>query len=388
MTVIAAITAAFGFRSRQSPDSSAAPPSTPPRADRGETGQGSDGSRKTGPGIWSSGIRRAVRIAFRPGPWRRGKVIAALALLLGLFMLLHAKIPNGIGNLGSLAETVLPWFGLFVPVLLAGALWRRSASAVVALLLPVLAWLNLFGGLLTDKSHPGGDLTVASHNVSADNPDPVGTARDLAASGTDVLALEEITAQAKPLYEKELATAYPYHTVRGTVGLWSRLPLSDTEPVDIEMDYGPLGDTKPADVKMAYNRALRTTVATDEGPLAVYVAHLGSARVNLRAGFWTDTRDRGARALGKAIAAEQNKRVVLLGDLNGTTDDRAFADLTSQLRSAQDAAGSGFGFSWPAQFPVVRIDQILVRGVKPVSSWSLPATGSDHLPVGAGISWG
>ncbi|WP_435881254.1 endonuclease/exonuclease/phosphatase family protein [Streptomyces bobili] len=333
-------------------------------------------------------MRRAVRIAFRPGPWRRGKVIAALALLLGLFMLLHAKIPNGIGNLGSLAETVLPWFGLFVPVLLAGALWRRSASAVVALLLPVLAWLNLFGGLLTDKSHPGGDLTVASHNVSADNPDPVGTARDLAASGTDVLALEEITAQAKPLYEKELATAYPHHTVRGTVGLWSRLPLSDTEPVDIEMDYGPLGDTKPADVKMAYNRALRTTVATDEGPLAVYVAHLGSARVNLRAGFWTDTRDRGARALGKAIAAEQNKRVVLLGDLNGTTDDRAFADLTSQLRSAQNAAGSGFGFSWPAQFPVVRIDQILVRGVKPVSSWSLPATGSDHLPVGAGISWG
>jgi len=36
---------------------------------------------------------------------------------------------------------------------------------------------------------------------------------------------------------------------------------------------------------------------------------------------------------------------------------------------------------------VVRIDQILVRGVKPESSWLLPATGSDHLPVAAGISW-
>jgi vancomycin resistance protein VanJ len=79
--------------------------------------------------------------------------------------------------------------------------------------------------------------------------------------------------------------------------------------------------------------------------------------------------------------------VVLLGDLNGTMDDRAFADLTSQLRSAQTAAGDGFGFSWPASFPVARIDQILVRGVKPVSSWVLPATGSDHLPVAAGISW-
>ena len=102
----------------------------------------------------------------------------------------------------------------------------------------------------------------------------------------------------------------------------------------------PLADTKPVDIKMAYTRALRTTVATDQGPLAVYVTHLGSARVNPRAGFWTDSRDRGAQALGKAIAAEQHERVVLLGDLNGTMDDRAFADLTSQLRSAQNAAGT------------------------------------------------
>ncbi|MEU0073740.1 endonuclease/exonuclease/phosphatase family protein [Streptomyces sp. NPDC006332] len=356
------------------------------QVDTAATGQAGAGRQDTGSGTWRSDIHRTILLGFQPGPWKRGPVLAALALLLGLLMLLHAKVPNRAGNLGSLVETFLPWFGLFIPVLLAGALWRRSISAVAALLLPVTVWLNLFGGLLSDKSHPDGDLTVASHNVGADNPDPVGTARDLAASGADVLALEEVAQQARGTYEKELATAYPYHTVQGTVGLWSKLPLSDTRPVDTEMDYGPLADTKPADVKMAYNRALRTTVATDRGPLAVYVAHLGSARVTA-AGFWTDSRDRGARALGKAIAAERNERVVLLGDLNGTMDDRAFADITSRLRSAQDAAGDGFGFSWPATFPVVRIDQILVRGVKPESSWSLPATGSDHLPVAAGISW-
>ncbi|MFF4507509.1 endonuclease/exonuclease/phosphatase family protein [Streptomyces sp. NPDC001401] len=332
-------------------------------------------------------MRRAIRFASRPGPWKRGPVLAALALLLGLLMLLHSKIPNGTGGIGSLVETFLPWFGLFVPVLLAGALWRRSASAVVALLLPVTVWLSLFGGLLGDKSHPGGDLTVVSHNVGAGNPDPAGTARDLAASKADVLALEEITPQAKPLYEKALAKAYPYHTVMGTVGLWSKLPLSDIRPVDTEMDYGPLAATKPAAVKMAYNRALRTTVATDHGPLAVYVAHLGSVRVNPRSGYWTASRDRNAQALGKAIAAEKNERMVLLGDLNGTTDDRAFDGITSRLHSVQDAAGDGFGFSWPAKFPVARIDQILVRGVRPESSWVLPATGSDHLPVAAGISW-
>ena len=343
-------------------------------------------SRDTGSRTWHARIRRAIRGGARPEPWKRGPVLAALAVLLGLVMLLHAHITNT-GGLGSLVETFLPWFGVFVPLLLAGALWRRSASAVVALLLPVTVWLNLFGGLLSDKSHPGGDLTVATHNVGADNPDPTGTARDLAASGADVLALEELTPQARGTYEKELAKAYPYHTVQGTVGLWSKLPLSDTRPVDIETDYGPLAATKPADVKMGYNRALRTTVTTDQGPLAVYVAHLGSVRVNPRGGFWTASRDRGAHALGKAIAAEPNKRVVLLGDLNGTVDDRAFAGITSQMHSVQDAAGDGFGFSWPAKFPVARIDQILVRGVEPESSWVLPATGSDHLPVAAGISW-
>ncbi|MFC9976646.1 endonuclease/exonuclease/phosphatase family protein [Spirillospora sp. NPDC127200] len=353
------------------------------QADTAETGPDDADRREAG----SGSPRAGIRIGLRPGPWKRGLVLAALALLLGLFMLLHAQVPNRIGNLGSLVETLLPWFGLFIPVLLAGALWRRSASAVATLLLPVVVWLNLFGGLLSDKSRTGGDLTVASHNVGADNPDPVDTARALAASGADVLALQEMTEQARGTYEKELAEAYPHHTVQGTVGLWSKLPLSDSRPVDTKIDAGPLGDSKPDHVKMPYTRALRTTVATEQGPLAVYVAHLGSVRVNPRGGFSTGHRDRGAQALGEAIAADRNDRVVLLGDLNGTTNDRAFAGITSRMRSAQDAAGDGFGFTWPASFPVARIDQILVRGVEPASAWVLPATDSDHLPVAAGISW-
>ncbi|QQM40074.1 endonuclease/exonuclease/phosphatase family protein [Streptomyces liliifuscus] len=357
--------------------------------DTAEAGRGGAGLRGGGSGAWRAGILRVIRAGSRPEPWKRGPVLAALAVLLGLLMLLHARIPDGLKNVGSLVETFLPWFGLFVPVLLAGALWRRSASAVVALLLPVTVWLSLFGGLLGDKSHPGGDLTVVGHNVGAGNPDPAGTARDLTASGADVLALEELTEQARGTYEKELAKAYPYHTVKGTVGLWSRLPLSDTRTVDVAMlgMAGPLAEHLSAEEKAATPRALRTTVATDHGPLAVYVAHLGSVRVNPRAGLSTSQRDDGARELAEAVAAEDNKRVVLLGDLNGTTDDRAFAGLTSQLSSAQETAGDGFGFTWPAGFPVVRIDQILVRGVEPRSSWVLPDTGSDHLPVAARISW-
>ena len=67
-------------------------------------------------------------------------------------------------------------------------------------------------------------------------------------------------------------------------------------------------------------------------------------------------------------------------------NDRALNAVTSQMRSTQGAAGSGFGFSWPASFPMARIDQIMVQGVKPVRSWTLPETASDHLPVAARVS--
>ncbi|WP_415950189.1 endonuclease/exonuclease/phosphatase family protein [Streptomyces sp. KLOTTS4A1] len=313
-------------------------------------------------------------------------MLTALALLLGLVLLLHAQVPDA-GGLGSLVESLLPWLGVLVPVLLAGALWRRSATALLALLLPVVAWLSLFGGLLADKQQSGADLTLVSHNVAAENPDPVGTARALAASGADVLALQEITPQALATYEKELTETYPHHTVLGTVGVWSKLPLSDARTVDIAQDAGPLGAAKPAEEKLPGNRALRATVATDQGPLTVYVTHLGSVRLMPRGGFRTDSRDRNAAALTEVLAAEKSEHVVVLGDFNGTTDDRAFDGITSHYTSAQEQAGAGFGFSWPKSFPVARIDQILVKGVQPKSSWLLPATGSDHLPVAAGISW-
>ena len=306
-----------------------------------------------------------------PRIWRRGIVVATLAVLLALVMLMHARIPNRIGNLGSLTETFLPWLGLLVPVLLLLALVRKSATAVIAVVLPAIVWLNLFGGLLTDKTGSGGDLTVVTHNVNADNPDPSGTARDVAASGADVVALEELTASAVPVYERALASTYKYHSVQGTVGLWSKYRMTGIKAVDI---------------KLGWTRAMHATVTTPEGPVAFYVAHLPSVRVKLEAGFTARQRDKSANALGEAIGHEPLQRKVLLGDLNGTMNDRALNGVTSQMRSTQGAAGSGFGFSWPASFPMARIDQIMVQGVEPVSSWTLPATGSDHLPIAARVS--
>lgn len=335
-----------------------------------ETADGGSGPERPG-----SRLRRLMHRLFAgwrgdPHIWRRGIVLAALALILALVMLLHSRIPNRVGNLGSLTETFLPWLGLAVPVLILLGLIRKSATALIAVLLPAIVWLNLFGGLLTDKSGSGGDLMVATHNVNAENPDPAGTARDVAASGADILALEEVPGTAVAVYEEALAPTYKYHAVVGTVGLWSKYPMSDVQAVDI---------------KLGWKRAMRATVTTPKGPLAVYVAHMPSVRVKMEAGFTARQRDKSADALGEAIADEPLKQVVLLGDLNGTMNDRSLNAVTSQMRSTQGAAGSGFGFSWPASFPMARIDQIMVRGAEPESSWTLPRTGSDHLPVAARV---
>ncbi|MEW1996575.1 endonuclease/exonuclease/phosphatase family protein [Streptomyces coelicoflavus] len=301
------------------------------------------------------------------GGHRRGLVTALVALLATLVMLGHSLVPDRPGHLGSLTETFLPWTGLVVPLLLVCAAIRRSATAAAAVLLPALVWGTLYGGTLTDKQTSGGDLTVVTHNVNEHNPRPGRTARALADSGADVLALEELGDSS--VYEKALAADYPYHSVRDTVGLWSRYPLTGTRTVDVA----------------PWPRALRATVRTPQGPVAVYVAHLLSVRFSPASGFGTDARDRAADRLAAALRAEPLPRALLVGDLNGTTDDGALAALTSPMHSAQEAAGAGFGLTWPAAFPLARIDHILLRGVEARSAWTLPATDSDHLPVAASV---
>ncbi|MFJ2176739.1 endonuclease/exonuclease/phosphatase family protein [Streptomyces sp. NPDC087851] len=302
---------------------------------------------------------------------RRGRVVAGLAVVTGALLAFHRAVPNSVGRLGSLLEAFLPWLGVVVVVLLGLALWRRSAVALVALLLPVAAWTYLFGGLLLPGAEPEpDDLVVVQHNVSDENADPAGTARALAGAGPDLIALEELVPPALAVYEKTLAPDYPHHEVRGTVGLWSKHPLADTRLLDI----------KPRGIGEGWSRGLRAVVDTPRGEVAAYVAHLPSIRVGA-SGLASALRDESAGLLGEAVAAEKVKAVILLGDLNGTVDDRGLAPLTSRLNVAE----RGMAFSFPTALPLARIDQVMARSGTVADIRTLPATGSDHLPVAARV---
>ncbi|MFD5578206.1 endonuclease/exonuclease/phosphatase family protein [Streptomyces pseudogriseolus] len=304
--------------------------------------------------------------------WTRGRVPAVLAVLTAGPLVFHRAVPNSVGRVGSLLETFLPWLGLVIVVLSGLALLRRSAAAVMALLLPTAAWTQLFGGLLLPAEEPGPhDLVVVQHNVSDENTDPAGTARALAGAGPDLIALEELVPPALAVYERTLAPDYPYHAVRGTVGLWSKHPLAGARLLDI----------KPRDVTEPWARGLRSQVRTPHGEIAAYVAHLPSVRVGA-GGLASSRRDESAGLLGRAVAAEPLETVILLGDLNGTVDDRGLAPLTSRM----DVPRRGFAFSFPAALPLARIDQVMARSATVTHIRALPATGSDHLPVSARVA--
>lgn len=299
------------------------------------------------------------------------RILVLHSVLVACLLAFHSAVPNGAGRLGSLLETFLPWLGSSVPVLLALALLRRSAVALGAFLLPVTAWGCLFGGLLHSGSDAEYDVTVLQHNVSDDNTDPSGTARRLLGAGAELVSLQELTPSALPKFTEVLAADYPHRATVGTVGLWSKYPLVDVRRVDI----------RPAGFGEDWDRGLRATARTPQGDVAAYVAHLPSVRLGLDKGFSSAERDESAALLGAAIAAERLDEVILLGDLNSTVDDRGLDPVTSRLATPR----SGFAFSWPAAFPLARIDQIMARSATVTHIWSLPATESDHVPVAARI---
>lgn len=267
----------------------------------------------------------------------------------------HRLIPV-LGGFTTIMESVLPWLGWIVPPLLVAAVLARSAAATAAALVPGVVWAAMFGSTLL-RSPPGGpsDLAVGTVNVGVRN-NASGEAVRAIADDLDLLAAQELTPGGPAA--KQLNRTFKHRYAVSTVGLWSRYPISAR---------------KPLDVGMGWVRALRAVVATPKGKVTVYVMHLASARPG-----HTASRDTSLAQARKLIDADTSERVLLLGDLNTATTDRGMRGLTPPLTDAQEAAGDGFGFTWPAEFPITRPDHILFRGMTATEAGVAPATGSDH----------
>jgi vancomycin resistance protein VanJ len=290
-------------------------------------------------------------------------VVGVFAVLVSLLLVAHRAVP---GSPGSLLESALPWLAAPALLLLLVAVATRQVVAIAAALVPTAIWTIMFAPTLGDHSRSGShDLRVASLNLGQATPGEA--LPPMLAEHPDIVVLEEVTTANRSTVTKTLAGAYPHHTETGTVAIFSRFRLSQTEPVDIHIGW---------------TRAIATTVTTGNGKIRVFAAHLASARADMTAG-----RDRTLEALAAAAHADPSPRLVLAGDLNTATTDRLFHDF-APLADSQKEAGSGFGFTWPAAFPLVRPDHILERGLTTRRSWVVKAPGSDHRAVLADFDTG
>ncbi|MBB5779726.1 endonuclease/exonuclease/phosphatase family protein [Nonomuraea jabiensis] len=283
------------------------------------------------------------------------RLVVIVSAVVAVAMAGHRLIP-ALGGFTPVMESLLPWLGWTVPLLLLAAALARSGTAAIAALVPGVVWAAMFGSTLL-RTPPGGpsDLAVGTVNVGVTN-NASGEAVRIIAKDLDLLAAQELTSGGPAA--KQLNKMFKYHYPVSTVGLWSRYPISET---------------KPLDVGLGWPRALRAVVATPKGKVTVYVMHLASARPGE-----TASRDESLAHARKLIDADPSKRILLLGDLNTATTDRGMRGLTPPLSDAQTVAGDGFGFTWPSEFPITRPDHILFKGMTATKAGVAPATGSDH----------
>lgn len=288
---------------------------------------------------------------------RRARQVAVAAMIL-LLAVLCSWIPGVIGTAGA---AILPWLGLaLLAVLITAAFLARRV--IVLTLVPVLVWILAMApslpGLPVAGAEESTPITVASQNVRAQSGGAAASAGELAGQGADVVALTELDGESLSAAREALAADYPYSSAVGTVAIWSRYPITDVEPLFLGLGW---------------KRALRAEVQTTTTPLAVYVLHAAS----VRPGHQQD-RDTMLAGLADAVAADPAAGLITVGDFNATSADPALSAIRAQADWVRPTDGT-LGFTWPAAFPLARIDQVFVRGLSVLSSSTIRAGNSDHL---------
>jgi len=309
--------------------------------------------------------RRPATPNHRPRP-RSGPavVVSVIALVLAAVLALHAFIPPLFG-VSLLVESALPWLGLAVPVILIAAAVTRRKGAVAAALVPAAVWVAMFVPAIVPltwsaPAASGDTLTVASQNVEAGSGTAAESATALAATGAQVIALQEMDDTARSAVEGVLSDRYPYSYGIGTVGVWSAYPIENAQALDLGLGW---------------QRGIAADLATPTGLVSIYVVHAASARPDDHA-----TRDEMLANLADYVPRDENSRLLMIGDFNAGSSDRNMAGLFGSLSEANQTDG-GFGFTWPASMPVTRPDHVLQRGMEVTSNETMRVGASDHLAV-------
>lgn len=265
------------------------------------------------------------------------------------------------GPVGTAVSIVLPLLGIvaLVVVLVTVVLVPRAGiAASVAVLLFLFVAAPAMPTL--PRAAEEDALTIASQNVRVRSGNREASARALMEQSPDIVTLTELDWTSREEADAVLSEQYEYSYAVATVGIWSVYPLFDGEALDLGLGW---------------NRTLRITVEAPAGDTSVYLIHAASLRPGA-----LSARDEMLAELATTVREDESPRIIALGDFNAATTDPALRGLASEIDRARPSDGLT-GFTWPAKFPLARIDHLFQRGFNVASSETLRAGTSDHLAI-------
>jgi len=265
---------------------------------------------------------------------------------------------------------------VLLPIALVRRNWLSGTITLVSIMLVVFAFLGpSFGTPSPGEPH----LRVMSLNVKRfEEASPADIVEVIKREDPDVVCLQEAiegrehfrTALFRLLPDYEFAEA-------DEVPILSRFPILSRRRTRLS----DLPTWRPAN-----------EVLLQVGPKQVRILN-----VHLQAFPWNDPRPstiaaaassrmRQAKQVAELLASAG--RTVLCGDFNTIPQTKTYRVIASHADDAFAVAGTGFGFTLPARFPMRRIDYIFTRELEATGAYVGDAIVSDHRAVVADLRVG
>jgi endonuclease/exonuclease/phosphatase family metal-dependent hydrolase len=234
-------------------------------------------------------------------------------------------------------------------------------------------------------------IRVVTYNIHAGHGDLTRTAETIRALSPDMVALQEVDVH----WSERSKFVDQVAALASSLGMEARFApiynLPNRDNRDTPREFGVAFLTRHHIVTWRNDTLTRlstqdsnATPAPAPGLLEAVVdvrgAHVRVFNTHLDYRADPSVRSRQAREMAAALAGVREPLIVF-GDMNASPDAPEIVPLFERLRDAWPA-DSGFGYTYPADVPVKRIDYVLISRDFNVVSARVPASdASDHRPV-------
>jgi vancomycin resistance protein VanJ len=327
---------------------------------------------------------------------RRGLRIASLALgaayLAGLLLAIAGMRLVGEQHWLTTALLYAPRTAFFLPLPVVTLLIARFGPRRLLWATPVAIWLLLFpimglqlglgralAGAARAQRAAEPRLRLLSYNA-AGGQSPQAIADVVRAAHPDILLIQEWQDRLEPALQP-LVAGFHHHRL-GQFWVASRFPIADVyTPPLIRLPGRPTRSS----------RFVRYRLQTPLGPVHVLNVHPASPREELVNPTGLEASSMLRLRQAENIASEAGRSpvpVIIAGDTNLPVGSWILRRTLGRYLDGFEAAGRGFGFTFPARRPWMRIDRILTDDRLQVVRFQVlgNAQASDHLAVFAEVT--